>query len=48
MLVHPNTLAPRADHLRHALWLGPPLPLRGDVLPEAIEASEEEPVVPNT
>jgi aromatic ring-cleaving dioxygenase len=48
VLVHPNTLAPRADHLLHALWLGPPLPLRGDVLPERIEASEESPVVPNT
>src|SRR5215510_4496274 len=34
VLVHPNTLAPRADHLLHALWLGPPLPLREDVLPE--------------
>lgn len=48
VLVHPNTLAPRADHLVHALWLGPPLPLRGDVLPERIEAGEESPVVPNT
>ena len=48
VLVHPNTLAPRADHLVHALWLGPSLPLRGDVLPEAIAASEESPIVPNT
>ncbi|MEO7116867.1 MAG: DOPA 4,5-dioxygenase family protein [Caldimonas sp.] len=48
VLVHPNTLAPRADHLRHALWLGAPLPLRGDVLPESIAASEESPIVPNT
>ncbi len=48
VLVHPNTLAPRADHLAHALWLGAPLPLRGDVLPESIEAAEESPVVPNT
>jgi aromatic ring-cleaving dioxygenase len=48
VLVHPNTLAPRADHLSHALWLGETLPLRGDVLPEAIAASEESPVVPNT
>jgi DOPA 4,5-dioxygenase len=48
VLVHPNTLAPRADHLVHALWLGTPLPLRPDVLPESITASEESPVVPNT
>jgi aromatic ring-cleaving dioxygenase len=48
VLVHPNTLAPRADHLLHALWLGPARPLRGDVLPESIEAGEEDPVVPNT
>jgi DOPA 4,5-dioxygenase len=48
VLVHPNTLAPRADHLVHALWLGTPLPLRPEVLPETIAASEESPVVPNT
>jgi aromatic ring-cleaving dioxygenase len=48
VLVHPNTLAPRADHLVHALWLGPPLPLRDDALPESIEAGEESAVVPNT
>ena len=48
VLVHPNTLAPRADHLTHALWLGPPLPLRDDVLPESIAASEESPIVPDT
>ena len=48
VLVHPNTLAPRADHLVHALWLGPPLPVRADYLPETIAASEEETIVPNT
>ena len=48
VLVHPNTLAPRADHLEHALWLGAPLTLRPEVLPEAIDASEESPVVANT
>lgn len=48
VLVHPNTRAPRADHLIHALWLGPPLPLLEDVLPEAIAAADEMPVVPNT
>jgi aromatic ring-cleaving dioxygenase len=44
ILMHPNTLAPRADHLVHVLWLGPPLPLRPEVLPERTEAAEESPV----
>lgn len=48
VLVHPNTLAPRADHLSQALWLGSPLPLRADILPESISAAEESPIVPNT
>lgn len=48
VLVHPNTLAPRADHLDHALWLGTALPVRADVLPEHIEPARESPVVPNT
>jgi aromatic ring-cleaving dioxygenase len=48
VLVHPNTLAPRDDHLRHALWLGTPLPLEEDALTQRIDASEESPIVPNT
>lgn len=48
VLVHPNTLAPRADHLRHAIWLGTPLPLLEAPLPERIEPGDEEPIVPNT
>jgi DOPA 4,5-dioxygenase len=48
VLVHPNTLAPRADHLVHALWLGPTLPLRPEVLPETIRPEEESAIVPNT
>lgn len=48
VLVHPNTLAPRDDHLEHALWLGPPLPLKGEVLPLRTGAADEAPVVPNT
>ena len=32
VLVHPNTGAPRDDHLVHALWLGEPLAIRGEVL----------------
>lgn len=48
VLIHPNSLAPRADHLVHALWLGTPLLLRAEYLPESISASQEDPVVPNT
>ncbi len=48
VLVHPNTLAPRDDHLQHALWLGETLPLKPDVLPLHIDAADESPVVPNT
>jgi aromatic ring-cleaving dioxygenase len=48
VLVHPNTLAPRDDHLRHALWLGTPLALKGEVLPETETAEEESAVAPNT
>lgn len=33
VLVHPNTGRARDDHLLHALWLGAPLALRGDILP---------------
>ena len=33
VLVHPDTGAPRADHLRHAAWLGEALPLVASVLP---------------
>jgi DOPA 4,5-dioxygenase len=48
VLVHPNTLAPRDDHLEHALWLGAPLPLKEAVLPLRIGVDEESAIVPNT
>jgi DOPA 4,5-dioxygenase len=48
VLVHPNTLAPRDDHLQHALWLGDKLPLKDSVLPLRVDASEESPIEPNT
>ncbi len=48
VLVHPNTLAPRDDHLLHALWLGDKLALDPDVLPLRIDASQESAVEPNT
>ena len=33
VLIHPNTGRARDDHLVHALWLGTPLALLGDTLP---------------
>jgi len=47
VLVHPNTLAPRADHLHHALWLGQTLPVNEAVLPEHITAEEDDPLLIN-
>lgn len=47
VLIHPNTGAPRADHLVHAAWLGAVLPLKGEVLPEAEDVAVME-TEPNT
>jgi len=46
VLVHPNTTNPRRDHLVDPLWIGTPLALHGEKLPE--EAVAEEPLAPNT
>ena len=46
ILVHPNTNNPRRDHLIDPLWIGTPLPVHGDKLPE--QADAELPLTPNT
>ena len=34
VLVHPNTDNPRRDHLANPLWIGSPLAVHGENLPE--------------
>jgi DOPA 4,5-dioxygenase len=46
ILVHPNTTNPRRDHLADALWIGPPLAVHADKLPE--QAAIEQAPLPNT
>jgi DOPA 4,5-dioxygenase len=49
ILVHPNTRRPRDDHLVSPLWLGEPLPLKGEILPLEVGADKvEELPPPNT
>ena len=46
ILVHPNTTNPRRDHLADPLWIGTPLAVHGDRLPE--QAVMEDAPPPNT
>jgi aromatic ring-cleaving dioxygenase len=48
VLVHPNTLQPRADHVVHALWLGRKLDIKPDFLEVRIDPSQESRVEVNT
>jgi aromatic ring-cleaving dioxygenase len=50
VLVHPNTLWPKDDHLVHALWLGPALPINDSMLPVEVPSRDqvEELPPPNT
>jgi aromatic ring-cleaving dioxygenase len=46
VLVHPNTANPRRDHLVNPIWIGSPLDVHGEKLPE--EADAEHALPPNT
>jgi aromatic ring-cleaving dioxygenase len=46
ILVHPNTTNPRRDHLADPLWIGTPVAVHGDKLPEHSEL--EQAPAPNT
>lgn len=40
ILVHPNSGRPRQDHLNDCFWIGLPLPLHEEVLPEREDQAE--------
>lgn len=41
ILIHPNSGRPRDDHVLNRLWLGAPLALKEEVLPEREDEAEE-------
>ena len=46
ILIHPNTANPRRDHTVDPFWIGTPLPVHGEKLPD--EAERELALPPNT
>ena len=46
ILVHPNTTNPRRDHLADPIWIGKPVAVHGDKLPETSDV--EQALAPNT
>jgi aromatic ring-cleaving dioxygenase len=46
VLIHPNTTNPRRDHLANPLWIGAPVAVHGEKLPD--EGAAEQPPAPNT
>lgn len=46
ILVHPNTGAPKSDHLLYPLWFGEVLDIHAAVLPEVGEPEDD--IIPNT
>jgi len=41
ILVHPNSGRPRQDHIADRIWIGAPLPIREEVLPEREDDPEQ-------
>lgn len=40
ILVHPNSGRPRQDHVADRIWIGEPLPIRHEMLPEREDRAE--------